>query len=656
MITRAEFDIVKTFKYKDYCEYLIVKHGAVQYKYGSKRNKKPGLFIHHIKEDTIPSLSHKDMKKLYPEYQEPEYLCYCDYLEHLLLHIMIGREADPTQNLGLNGPCTYMIPALLNYYRAGRTHPKWPIDYYIGLDEAKDIFDEMLTEYNELVSSIDVAVEHNNALYPQVADALDKVGKACAVLGTGLGKTPLALRYINERKYNALIVCPNDTVKESWAEKKTPTTQVTFQTLGKKFNEVTDTLDYDLTAFDIIVIDEVHHAGYDEEKDTGAVVWGKAINALFASGKKVLGLTATPVRSDGIDVAEQFFTKEYTFEGYSFEKAIEDGIVHPISYITSVYDKTGITKELDDLGFKDTTDPAYMKLRGQLDLTIQEIPDTASILTTHTADHEHIKGLVYVQEVSKMDDAIAILKEAFPAIRIEKLYSDMSKTDKDTVRDWFIKCEDGLLVVVNMINEGAHYPNVNVGIIFRTTQSYLLFTQIIGRFSILASKPNPNIVFFDLVNNINRIQYKGRVKKKDRISSTSITKAIINTDAAMSGQVIVKDYTQNFVERMYKLKEYVDDAWEDWEIEILQKYYINEGAKRCRTKLAVAHEERFPESVITVDYKFRGYPRTINAIIREANKLGLFRKSDSWEDSEDDVLKTYYPVEGMFTTAYFTAD
>ena len=42
MITRAEFDTVKIFKYKDYCDYLVAKYGAVQYKYGSKMNKKSG--------------------------------------------------------------------------------------------------------------------------------------------------------------------------------------------------------------------------------------------------------------------------------------------------------------------------------------------------------------------------------------------------------------------------------------------------------------------------------------------------------------------------------------------------------------------------------------------------------------------------------------
>ena len=99
----TEYLKVKDYSYEEYCEYLKELHGKVLFKYGSSKNKKPGYFIHHIAEDTVPSLSHKDQKKQYPEYQVPELLVYCDYLEHLLLHIMIGRVADPAKHLGLNG-------------------------------------------------------------------------------------------------------------------------------------------------------------------------------------------------------------------------------------------------------------------------------------------------------------------------------------------------------------------------------------------------------------------------------------------------------------------------------------------------------------------------------------------------------------------------
>ena len=186
-MTIEEYNKVRNLTYDQYLTYLKDKHGRVPFKYGTRKNNvyKPGLFIHHDKEDTISSLSSGDNKKQYPEYQVPEYLTYCTYLEHLLLHIMIGREADPEKHLGLNGPCRYIIPALLNYYNEGFTNPGWNEAYYTCLKGNKEVFDLLLAEYNSLVKDIDVVMSENKTLYLQAENLLDTVDKALIVLGTG---------------------------------------------------------------------------------------------------------------------------------------------------------------------------------------------------------------------------------------------------------------------------------------------------------------------------------------------------------------------------------------------------------------------------------------------------------------------------------------
>jgi hypothetical protein len=50
---------------------------------------------------------------------------------------------------------------------------------------------------------------------------------------------------------------------------------------------------------------------------------------------------------------------------------------------------------------------------------------------------------------------------------------------------------------------------------------------------------------------------------------------------------------------MYELKEYCDDSWEDWEIEILQKYYVTEGAETCQRLIDEEWERRYPGSLTT---------------------------------------------------------
>lgn len=113
-MTIEEYNKVKNYGYVDYVAYLQRKYGMTQGPYfvfsrtgewvyisttSSKKflmkNEKirrlnEGLLIHHVGEDALYNLSDKYKADQYPKiYQEPPLLCYCDLLEHLLLHIMI---------------------------------------------------------------------------------------------------------------------------------------------------------------------------------------------------------------------------------------------------------------------------------------------------------------------------------------------------------------------------------------------------------------------------------------------------------------------------------------------------------------------------------------------------------------------------------------
>ncbi len=89
--------------YNELVEYLLKKYGAAQYDYfhnsncKSKNKKtsrtKEGLFCHHIDEDKACALCHPEAARLYPfSYQQAERLVYCNYLEHLMMHIQIGKD------------------------------------------------------------------------------------------------------------------------------------------------------------------------------------------------------------------------------------------------------------------------------------------------------------------------------------------------------------------------------------------------------------------------------------------------------------------------------------------------------------------------------------------------------------------------------------
>lgn len=113
-MTIQEYNEIKDLKYIQYVTYLQNKYGMTKGPYfvfsrtgewvyisttTSKkflmkndkiRRLEEGLIIHHVAEDDHYDLSNKYKADQYPKiYQEPALLCYCDLLEHLLLHIMI---------------------------------------------------------------------------------------------------------------------------------------------------------------------------------------------------------------------------------------------------------------------------------------------------------------------------------------------------------------------------------------------------------------------------------------------------------------------------------------------------------------------------------------------------------------------------------------
>ena len=122
-----EYNIVKNYTYIEYCDYLQQKYGIgiADYfspnwslksgKYGPSRTKE-GLFCHHKYEDHAIMLCEKKWAQNNPyEWQKKENLVYCDYLEHLLLHILIcqfpAKDKKP-DNVGIGGVVNHLIPKL----------------------------------------------------------------------------------------------------------------------------------------------------------------------------------------------------------------------------------------------------------------------------------------------------------------------------------------------------------------------------------------------------------------------------------------------------------------------------------------------------------------------------------------------------------------
>lgn len=574
-----EYNKVKDFSYEEYCDYLKEKYGGVPVKYPKCNNKKytrktEGLFVHHTKENVVASLSNNAIAKASdPSYQEPENLCYCDYLEHLFLHILIGKETALDKNLGLNGPLVYIIPALVRFYDNGIRNQRINENYYNVIKDGKETFGVLFNLYNDLIKDIDFTLDHNITLYNQVEECLDNKGKALVVLGTGLGKTTTALQYLVKKGGGkpALVIVPNTLIKTGWENNKEWVKVISYQAFANRYK------DEDYNQYGLVILDEAHHVGYDEDRDKGAKVWSKGIEHLINNKIiKVLGLTATPERTDNINIGSALFDG-CVCEGLSIEDAIEQKIVYPFSYVTALYDTNSILEEYKTCDSRE--------LVGQLNLAINNTPTMKEIFKRYMPEGKR-KGIIFIQEIEDKPYVLEIFRDIYPDAEYRAIDSKMDENEVKANRQWFEETDEGYLIAINMISEGAHYSGVNTLIMFRRTSSYLVYTQQLGRIITLTTKQNPNAIVFDLVNNADNVKINDReIKREKKMHSISKILVALKEQSKKSEQIIVADETREIVNVIKKIKDYENRTWQPWEDDIIREYYPKYGAKVCMEKI-----------------------------------------------------------------------
>ncbi len=143
-----EYNRVKDMQYSDYCRYLQKKYGLASGSYMTERftkstkitRTKEGLFIHHIMEVNAPRLSNPTYAQKCPyKWQEPGYLVYCDWLEHLFLHILILN----IEGAGTSGIGAFLLPELENVYLDEVPLQTWQIPCKERVINDKNVYDEL---------------------------------------------------------------------------------------------------------------------------------------------------------------------------------------------------------------------------------------------------------------------------------------------------------------------------------------------------------------------------------------------------------------------------------------------------------------------------------------------------------------------------------
>jgi superfamily II DNA or RNA helicase len=213
--------------------------------------------------------------------------------------------------------------------------------------------------------------------------------------------------------------------------------------------------------FDFVVVDEFHHA----EADTYRNFLGRITPRIL------LGLTATPERADGVNVAD-FFVGGSSAEIRLYE-AIDRKLLSPFQYF-GVSDSVDLSSVTWSRGRYDERElgNVYTGNHARAALVLKNLHEYIGDPLGMTA----LGFCVNVAHAQFMADVFT--RFGIPALALS---AESPKELRDSVRGRLVRREINVIFVVDLYNEGIDIPEVDTILFLRPTESLTVFLQQLGR-------------------------------------------------------------------------------------------------------------------------------------------------------------------------------
>lgn len=246
----------------------------------------------------------------------------------------------------------------------------------------------------------------------------------------------------------------------------------TVQTIHKKeYREM-----FNRDAFDYIIIDEVHRAGAQSYQDI----------VDYFKPKFLLGMSATPERSDDFDIYEMF-DHNIAYE-IRLVQAMEYNLLCPFHY----YGITDMT--IDGIEIDDKSEFNILTSELRVDYIIEKINEYG-----YSGDRIH--GLIFCSrkdECEKLSQlfnmrgykTIALTGESSEEMR-QKAIDSLESNDENSL---------DYIFTVDIFNEGIDIPKVNQVVMLRPTESAIVFVQQLGR-GLRKNDSKEYVVIIDFIGN-----------------------------------------------------------------------------------------------------------------------------------------------------------
>lgn len=306
--------------------------------------------------------------------------------------------------------------------------------------------------------------------------------------------------------------------------------------------------DFEKLDADLIILDEMHRAG--------AETWSKKVNELIQKNPnaKVLGLSATPVRTDGEDMSVKL---AQIVGGYSpKELLLEKHLASNMDIIQAIKDDLVVSPKIVGFDYNLDQTPEYNEIKEKYEkesnperkaeykliydrlvsLVAKAKKDGLQEIFEKYINNPTGRYIVFLPRMSseyendyekyfneKMHDLKGYLSNIDSDPEQSYVYSKLVGKNSKIIAD-FEKSNSNhikLLHAIDLLDEGIHVDGINGSFMFRPIRSsYILYSQLFGR-NVSSKDPNRTYkdkdrpVVFDIYNNYFCLNMNRIVNKTD---------------------------------------------------------------------------------------------------------------------------------------------
>ncbi len=277
-----------------------------------------------------------------------------------------------------------------------------------------------------------------------------------------------------------------------------------FGCIDTVFEALQKGISYD---FDMIVIDECHHAG--------SPTYQAVINHYEAgtnNGPFLLGLTATPWRADEVDLADIFGQPRISID-------MVYGMTH--GFLTNV-DYRVHTNNIDWEAIKTIQGEKFSPKQLNRTIFINQWDDAViEELRKAWTEQDNPRGIVFcgtIEHAITMRDrinALGFCKAAAVFSSSKDSPEDLPFYERNRIMCDFADGKVNLVCTVDVFNEGIDVPDVNIIVFQRVTHSRRIFIQQLGR-GLRISEGKEKVIVLDFVSDVRR--FAADLDLKDKLS------------------------------------------------------------------------------------------------------------------------------------------